>query len=213
MPIEFRCPSCGGLLRVPDETAGRQAQCPQCGSQSTVPAATGSTPFPPGGLTPAPSAGAEAVNPFQSPSQVAGPVWMEGGPTREYALGRVAGPAIVLIVTGALGVVGNLLALLLDVVQFGLIQGGRGNIQADPAAAMALGSVGVVRAIIALMAALLVIAGAVKMKNLQSYGLAMTAAITAMIPCVGPCCLLGLPFGIWALVVLNDANVKAAFGR
>jgi hypothetical protein len=49
------------------------------------------------------------------------------------------------------------------------------------------------------------------MKNLQSYGLAMTASIVAMIPCISPCCILGLPFGIWALVILNRPEVKAAF--
>ena len=36
------------------------------------------------------------------------------------------------------------------------------------------------------------------------------AAIIAMIPCHG-CCILGLPFGIWALVVLSAPEVKAAF--
>jgi hypothetical protein len=32
-----------------------------------------------------------------------------------------------------------------------------------------------------------------------------------MIPCISPCCLLGLPIGIWALVVLLKPEVKAAF--
>jgi len=58
----------------------------------------------------------------------------------------------------------------------------------------------------------LIIVGAVKMMNLSSYGLAMTAAIAAITPCFYPCCVLGIPFGIWALVVLCDKNVKAAFG-
>ena len=39
------------------------------------------------------------------------------------------------------------------------------------------------------------------------------AAIVAMIPRISPCCLLGLPFGIWALVVLSNGTVKAAFRR
>ena len=50
-----------------------------------------------------------------------------------------------------------------------------------------------------------------KMKNLESYSFAMAASIIAMIPCIGPCCLLGIPFGIWSIVVLGDAQVKAAF--
>ena len=32
------------------------------------------------------------------------------------------------------------------------------------------------------------------------------------VPCTAPCCVLvGMGFGIWALVVLCDANVKSAF--
>ena len=34
-----------------------------------------------------------------------------------------------------------------------------------------------------------------------------------MVPCISPCCLLGLPFGIWALSVLNKPHVQAAFKR
>jgi hypothetical protein len=53
--------------------------------------------------------------------------------------------------------------------------------------------------------------GASKMKNLQSYGFAMAATVIAMIPCIGPCCILGLPIGIWALVILLKPEVKGAF--
>jgi hypothetical protein len=49
------------------------------------------------------------------------------------------------------------------------------------------------------------------MQRLQMYGLAMTSSILAMIPCLSPCCLLGLPFGIWALVILNQDHVKQSF--
>ena len=71
--------------------------------------------------------------------------------------------------------------------------------------------VAVVTGVINLLVGIVVIVGAVKMKNLESYGFAMASAIIAMVPCISPCCLLGLPFGIWALVVLSDAGVKAAF--
>ena len=37
--------------------------------------------------------------------------------------------------------------------------------------------------------------------------------IIAMIPCVSPCCILGLPFGWSALQVLNDPKVAAAFNQ
>ena len=45
---------------------------------------------------------------------------------------------------------------------------------------------------------LVILIGAIRMKNLESYSFAMTAAIIALIPCISPCCVLGLPFGIWA---------------
>lgn len=49
------------------------------------------------------------------------------------------------------------------------------------------------------------------MKQLQKWTLAVTASILAMIPCLGPCCLIGIPIGIWALVVLFKPEVKSAF--
>lgn len=63
----------------------------------------------------------------------------------------------------------------------------------------------------ALVVSAVVILGAWRMKNLQSYGLAMTAAIICVIPCCGPCCGLSLIPGIWSLIVLNRPDVKAAF--
>ncbi|RKH19112.1 hypothetical protein D7V77_32990 [Corallococcus sp. CA041A] len=57
----------------------------------------------------------------------------------------------------------------------------------------------------------LVAFGGWKMKNLRSYGWAMTAAILCCIPCCGPCSCLSLVPGIWSLIVLNRPDVKAAF--
>ncbi len=53
--------------------------------------------------------------------------------------------------------------------------------------------------------------GGLKMKNLENYGLAMAASIIAVIPCFGSCCCIGIPVGIWSLIVLNKPEVKAAF--
>ena len=50
-----------------------------------------------------------------------------------------------------------------------------------------------------------------QMKALENYPLALTASILAIIPCLSPCCLVGLPIGIWAIVVLSKPEVKAAF--
>lgn len=53
--------------------------------------------------------------------------------------------------------------------------------------------------------------GAIQMMKLRNYGLSMAAAIISIIPCIGPCCCGCAPVGIWALVVLSQAEVKQAF--
>jgi hypothetical protein len=49
------------------------------------------------------------------------------------------------------------------------------------------------------------------MKRLQSYGLAVAGSILAIL--VTPGNLIGLPIGIWALVVLSQRQVREAFGK
>ena len=49
-----------------------------------------------------------------------------------------------------------------------------------------------------------------KMRKLENYGLAMTACILAMLPC-HPGFMIGLPIGLWTLLVLQRPEVKAAF--
>lgn len=68
MPIEFRCTQCQKLLRVPDETAGRQAKCPACDTVLTIPNATTSVR---GDAPLSSSSGTSPFNPYQSPAAVA----------------------------------------------------------------------------------------------------------------------------------------------
>jgi hypothetical protein len=51
------------------------------------------------------------------------------------------------------------------------------------------------------------------MRNLKGWGMAMTAAVLSVIPlCFNSCCcLIAMPAGIWALVVLNKPEVKSSF--
>ncbi len=62
-----------------------------------------------------------------------------------------------------------------------------------------------------LIASGLTMFGALKMLRLEGYRAAVTAGILAMITSPGN--LVGLPFGIWALVVLSSRSVKTAFAR
>lgn len=56
-----------------------------------------------------------------------------------------------------------------------------------------------------------IIFGALKMRNLESWGIALAASVVSIVPCTTPCCCTGMPIGIWALIVLLNSDVKAAF--
>ncbi len=73
------------------------------------------------------------------------------------------------------------------------------------------GGIGILGGIIGVVVAALIIFASLKMKKLENYNLAMAASIIAMIPILSSCCLIGLPAGIWALVVLRKPEVKSAF--
>ena len=122
---------------------------------------------------------------------------------------QVNGPAIGLIVTAILGFMLQLLALVINVlgVSIGTMQSGRNEAWAN----LFSGTIGIVSSIVTIAVAGLILYGAMKMKKLEGYGWAITASILALVPCVSPCCLVGAPFGIWALVVLAKPEVKSAF--
>ena len=131
---------------------------------------------------------------------------------RARARQLVNGPAIALIVTAALGMVGNGVGLIMHLVGRGFVPPAYGmNPEALRLFQMFNGPLGAGIRIVPLALGVLVLVGALKMQQLRSRGLAMTAAILAMIPCLSPCCLLGLPFGIWALVVLSKPEVQSQF--
>jgi hypothetical protein len=224
MAIEFRCGQCGRLLRTGEDTAGRMAQCPECGSQTPIPfpaeqaAVTPSEVAPPTAEVPGKSPfGAGAAepaeeNPYQSPQQV----WPAGAgypPVAGYAVNRVAGPAVGLIVTGALGLLMHLASLVISILFPFQAVGNNPNAPQMQFVMQPQFGIGVAIAqhALGLGMAILVLAGGMKMKRLESFSLCMAASIVAIVPCFSPCCLLGIPFGIWALVVLNDPQVKSSF--
>jgi len=156
----------------------------------------------------------DANNPYQ-PTLSTGSY---GGKTPDpMAQGKVQGPATGLIVTAILGFLTQGAGLVMNLLGIGAGAGAvPPNVPPDQAQMFEMmnsisGPVGVVAGIIGLVIGVVVLLGALKMKSLTSYGFAMTSAILAMIPCVSPCCLVGLPIGIWAVVVLNDPVVKSAF--
>jgi hypothetical protein len=75
-----------------------------------------------------------------------------------------------------------------------------------------MGGFGIMLCIVGILIDAVIILGANKMRNLDSYGFAVAASILSVIPCLSsPCFVLGMPFGIWALVVLMNEDVRNAF--
>lgn len=133
-----------------------------------------------------------------------------GGPgSSPSASQQVAGPAIGLIVTAILGFLVQVVSLVINLAGASLVHSRQ--MPSDAFATMLSGTVGAITSIIGILVSGLILFGAIKLKRLESYGLAMTVSIIAMIPCVSPCCLIGLPLGIWAVVVLSKPEVKSAF--
>lgn len=134
--------------------------------------------------------------------------------------GKVKAPAIALIVVAGIGVFWCLLNLVRAVLMM------LGHTSAGPFGTegmtgeqeeifqtvfLAGGVVGIFASIIGIGVAIFIILAALRMLSLRSYPLCIAASILAMIPCISPCCFLGLPVGIWTLVVLLSQDVKALF--
>lgn len=137
---------------------------------------------------------------------------------RAAALEKVKLPAVGLIVVGALGAASALLRAVQGATNEQVDQLRQAFDQAgiDPGTTenlvSALAGGNLVISLLALAISALVLWSGLQMRQLKGRGLAIAGAILGMIPCfTGCCCVIGLPVGIWALVVLMNAEVKAAF--
>jgi hypothetical protein len=130
------------------------------------------------------------------------------------AMARVQAPAIALIATGGLGLLLALVGLVLNVLGLGLTGlsdfadelGGyeqTGNLLG--------GALGAVSAVVQLAIGGFIVWAGFGMLKLQRWTLAVVASVLAFVPCLSPCCCLGIPVGIWSLVVLMTPEVKSAF--
>ena len=139
------------------------------------------------------------------------------------ALLRVKSPAVALMVVSILNIVLALWSLLqlifaspnLQQLNSELAQLNNPQIEQFTQKLFHLmyGPLGIANVFVELAISVLILVGAQKMKALQSYEFALAAATLSMVPCLTPCCgyLLGVAFGIWALVVLRKPEVKSHF--
>lgn len=126
---------------------------------------------------------------------------------------QVQGPAIGLIVTAAIGIIFGLISLASNLMGAGMagLEDIGGMDEMSRYVTYMSGGLGILMALISLGISGFIIWAALQMKDLRNWTLAVTASILAMIPCIGPCCLIGVPIGIWSLVVLMKPEVKAVF--
>ena len=163
---------------------------------TAVPAPAPAVSVPPPGAAPAPAPQPQPIPapgtmPYGQPS--AHPARLEE---------MLKGPAIFMMVLAILSFVGG-------VIGIGSSALGSSMASSEEEAVLNL-IVGVPFNILRIVVNIPILIGAIKMKQGQSYGLAMTAAILCIL-CDWTCCCLGLGAGIWALVILLKPEVKAVF--
>jgi hypothetical protein len=148
-------------------------------------------------------------NPYQSP--FFGPEIAPKQSIRETVRGKVMAPAIFLLVVSLLGIAFSIFNCVFAMI-------------ADPPTIdpnapeflreMQLNTVGPVAAVVqGLFVALntVILVGAIQMMRFRWWPWALTASILAMINFGTCCCVLGLPAGIWSLIVLFSQDVRTAF--
>jgi hypothetical protein len=130
----------------------------------------------------------------------------------EEVKGKVNGPGIALMVVGILSLVTNLLNGIYQVI---LLLGQTAMMEMSPEGILMLltqGGWSIIQAAIGFCTAFAVIYAGTCLRATKSSGMVYAGSILAMIPCcIGCCCIVGLPAGIWALVVMQDEKVKQAF--
>ena len=127
------------------------------------------------------------------------------------ALNLVRGPAIFLLVLSILDILVSVLGMVMSFFQTALLSLPnlpQANVELQRQITMLFSlpanAAGLVIAVICLF-------GSLRMLKLQSYGLAMTAAVLMVLPCGTCCCCVNIGAAIWVLVVLSKPEVKAAF--
>lgn len=225
MAITIHCPNCRATVRSPQELIGKKVQCPKCSTIFRVED---------------PNPGIEVVEDVEvvddepAPRPKRRPISVEVDDDRPRRRPRadddddddydrqprrtgrraraeslVKGPALGMAV---IGVIGLLFAIVNLVVYLASPNELPPGIQADKRStyrAVLLGT-SVITIVVQFIWGTVVTLGGYKLLRLEGYGSAMTASIFALLPC-NLACLIGMPFGIWALIVLNNPDVKRSF--
>ncbi len=185
MSSNVNCPHCQHRSIVTQQHFGKTVKCPSCSNSFQV-------------ATPMPANEPETIQVNTSPPPLTN---SESTSSSEEIRQRLMVPGIGLMVTGGLTTLMGL--MFIPALLFPGLMGEQ--TPTDPLELI----FNVFFMATTLILGIVMLHGSIKMIQLQSHSLSIAAGIAAMVPCY--CCLLGLPMGIWALVVLQDSEVKRAF--
>lgn len=143
------------------------------------------------------------INPYDPPSNSARRADIEA---------KMQGPAIALIVVASISLVFCLLGLAIDVALLvsGMVEELE-KLNKGPVPQSMKMLVRSIWTVVLINASAFILYGAIQMKNLRKYSFARAATVVAMVPCIGPCCILGIPVGIWAFSVINKPGIEESF--
>ena len=132
-------------------------------------------------------------------------------PQPPFNKAKVQAPAIALIVCGGLSFIASI---------YGAVNALVSQVPPIPPDAPELvaqilkGTVGPMAAAIQtvfILVGLFILFGGIQMLRLKTWAVALAATIVSMLNFGSCCCLIGMPIGIWALVILLMGDVKRAF--
>ena len=151
----------------------------------------------------------DATNPYASAAYAGAAAPAQSPPQRESAPASLLAAAMALMAVAGLG-------LLLSGFNFAM---SFGEADVDPAAPqmvqdMQHGAVGPVATGIQggfVMLNLFIMVCGFQMMKLQNWGLCVTGSVLAMLNIGSCCCVIGLPVGIWSMMVLMSPEVMTIF--
>ncbi len=149
-----------------------------------------------------------SLNPYESPPGEEPEPIDTVEPTAEAK--RVAGPAIGLMAISIISIVMLLLGLGINLYLLATGQAD-GVVPESGVSVAGILKIRIAFGVLTLFANAAILQGAIQMRRLTGYKQAESTCMLALVPCCSPCLVLGIPFGIWGLLVLSDPQVKQAF--
>lgn len=186
------CPACRNKLRISEDLLGTPVQCPKCGAEFVGPP-------PPPDRSPDP-------RPLPDQRDWGEDRW-ESRPPRDVSL-KVMPVALAMVAAGFGNLMLNLLAVYQAATQPDEM---RREIQAFmPAGPMPFDIIPVmlVSGIAFAVISVLQMLGGFAMFGRRSYTMSVLGALISLINCNQICCLLSIPVGVWALIVLFMPDVR-----